>query len=417
MASIALRSVAKRFAETPAVRGVSLDIEDGEFLSLVGPSGCGKSTLLRLIAGLESPDEGAVLLGGEDVTARSPAARNIAMVFQNYALYPHMSVAANIEVPIAARRLSLAERLPLLRWLSPRGYGIRREMRAEVETLARALEIEALLARKPGQLSGGQRQRVALARAMIREPVAFLMDEPLSNLDAKLRVQLRAEITALHRKLGATFVYVTHDQAEAMSMSDRLAVMMNGRLLQIGTPQTLYTAPADLEVARFIGSPAINEFAGESDGAGRIRVAAGAVAIATGTAHAPGPVTLAVRPELLSVGPENNPEHNPEHNPWQVGGEVTLGEARLETVEWLGAEVLLHLQTTASDTRHVVARVSAARFAALSATGDLMERHHRIGAQPADLHVFDPAGRSLDAVHADIAPHSRAKMTVAPGAT
>ncbi len=391
MAGISLRSVSKRFGESRAVREISLEITDGEFLSLVGPSGCGKSTLLRLIAGLERPDEGGIFLDAREVTARTPAERNVAMVFQNYALYPHMTAGANIEVPLAARRLSLVERLPGLRWLSPRGYRVRREIRAEVADLARSLEIHELLARKPGQLSGGQRQRVALARAMIREPVCFLMDEPLSNLDAKLRVQLRAEITALHRKLGTTFVYVTHDQAEAMSMSSRLAVMMAGRILQIGTPLDLYAAPAEIEVARFIGSPAINEVAGVMDAAGRVTVpGSGATVLLapTGGASPEGPVTLGARPEVLALEPE------------PVAGQVVLAEARVESVELLGAEAFLHLQGGADGRPPWIVRLTAAAHAELAARGGLGEGAHLLTAAPADLHVFDAKGHRLGSARA-----------------
>ncbi|MEL6227666.1 MAG: ABC transporter ATP-binding protein, partial [Pseudomonadota bacterium] len=340
--------------------------------------------LLRLIAGLETPDAGTVALGGEDVTAQSPTTRNIAMVFQNYALYPHMTVAANIETPIAARRLTLAERLPGLRWLSPRAYGIRRAIRAEVQTLARALEIDALLARKPGQLSGGQRQRVALARAMIREPVAFLMDEPLSNLDAKLRVQMRAEIAALHRKLGVTFVYVTHDQAEAMSMSDRIAVMIGGCVLQVGDPKELYAAPIDIEVARFIGSPAINEYEAKIVEPNRIEISGSDIALTTSGYQASGPVTVAIRPEALSIG--SNPRE----------GEVVLATGQIESVEWLGAEVLLHLRGTADAGRPWVVRSGAAEYADLCRQCDSSEKSLRISVRVADLHVFDVQGRRID---------------------
>jgi multiple sugar transport system ATP-binding protein len=258
MAEIELRNIEKRYAESAVVKGISLHIRDGEFLTLVGPSGCGKSTLLRILAGLEAQDSGEVVVGGQCVDDKRPKERDVAMVFQSYALYPHLSVFDNIALPLRTRRLSFAQRLPFVGRAFPGRGGIERGIRAEVEQAAAMLDVAHLLHRKPGQLSGGQRQRVALGRAMVRHPAVFLMDEPLSNLDAKLRVQMRAEITALHRRLGVTFVYVTHDQSEAMTMSDRVAVMMDGELLQVGPPEDLYRDPQDLRVAEMIGSPKIN---------------------------------------------------------------------------------------------------------------------------------------------------------------
>ena len=241
-----MRRLRLRDASTEVLRDVSLEVADGEFLAILGPSGCGKSTLLRILAGLERLDAGTVELDTRDVTELPPKARNLAMVFQSYALYPHMTVARNIAVPLEMRRLSALRRVPLL---------------------------GALLARRPAQLSGGQRQRVALARAMVRSPAAFLMDEPLSNLDAWLRADAREEILALQRRLGATVVYVTHDQAEAMAMADRVAVMQGGRLLQVAPPQKVYDEPADLEVARFVGAPPMNALPAGQDADGALVVA------------------------------------------------------------------------------------------------------------------------------------------------
>jgi multiple sugar transport system ATP-binding protein len=258
MAEIELRHIEKAYGETAVVKGVSLSIRDGEFLTLVGPSGCGKSTLLRIIAGLEAQDSGEVVVGGRCVDDKRPKERDVAMVFQSYALYPHLSVFDNLALPLRTRRLSFAQRLPFVGRALPGRGSLEKAIRAEVEQAACMLDIAHLLHRKPGQLSGGQRQRVALGRAMVRHPAVFLMDEPLSNLDARLRVQMRAEIIALHRRLGVTFVYVTHDQAEAMTMSDRVAVMMAGELLQVGRPERLYRDPQDLRVAEMIGSPKIN---------------------------------------------------------------------------------------------------------------------------------------------------------------
>jgi multiple sugar transport system ATP-binding protein len=238
---INLREVTKVFSGgVRAVDRVSLTIEQGEFVVLVGPSGCGKTTLLRMIAGLETVSDGQILIGSRNVTHRPPRQRDIAMVFQNYALYPHMSVRKNLGYGLKVRRM-------------PRG-----EIARRVAEVARLLGLEELLDRRPAALSGGQRQRVAMGRAIVREPAAFLMDEPLSNLDAKLRVQMRAELTRLHHRLGTTTVYVTHDQVEAMTLGQRVAVMREGKLQQVDKPQKLYGAPANLFVAAFIGSPSMN---------------------------------------------------------------------------------------------------------------------------------------------------------------
>ena len=245
MATLALQNVKKRFGSNQVIHGVSIDVVDGEFIVIVGPSGCGKSTLLRMVAGLESVSEGEVLIGGERVNDREPMARNIAMVFQNYALYPHMSVRQNM-----AYGLKIA-RLP------------KPEIEQKVAEAAKLLQLEPFLDRKPRQLSGGQRQRVAMGRAIVREPSVFLFDEPLSNLDAKLRVQMRLEIKELQSKLGVTALYVTHDQVEAMTMADRMIVMNDGVAEQIGSPLEVYQAPQTLFAAQFIGSPAMNLIEGQ----------------------------------------------------------------------------------------------------------------------------------------------------------
>jgi multiple sugar transport system ATP-binding protein len=241
VAEIKLEGVTKRFSEKViAVDAVSLDIESGEFLVLVGPSGCGKSTLLRMIAGLEEVTEGSISIDGNDVTELPPRSRDIAMVFQTYALYPHMSVRENLGYGLKVRRTPKAE------------------AKARVEEVANLLGLEEMLDRRPAALSGGQRQRVAMGRAIVREPKAFLMDEPLSNLDAKLRVSMRGQLSALHARLATTTIYVTHDQVEAMTLGHRVAVMRDGRILQVDTPQALYSRPVNLFVAAFIGSPAMN---------------------------------------------------------------------------------------------------------------------------------------------------------------
>jgi multiple sugar transport system ATP-binding protein len=238
---IVLEGITKAFAgDVVAVDDISLRIESGEFLVLVGPSGCGKSTLLRMIAGLEEVTEGSILIDGRDVTELPPRARDIAMVFQSYALYPHMTVRENLGYGLKVRRTG------------------KPEIAKRVSEVAKLLGLDDLLERRPGALSGGQRQRVAMGRAIVREPKAFLMDEPLSNLDAKLRVSMRAQLAAMHSRLGTTTIYVTHDQVEAMTLGQRVAVMREGRVLQMDTPQALYAAPVNLFVAAFIGSPAMN---------------------------------------------------------------------------------------------------------------------------------------------------------------
>jgi multiple sugar transport system ATP-binding protein len=250
MAEISIEGVSKRFdgSSAPAVDDVSLTIGDGEFLVLVGPSGCGKTTLLRMIAGLEAVSEGRVVLGDRDITNVPPKDRDLAMVFQNYALYPHMTVFDNLAYALRVRR-------------TPKAEVVRR-----VNDAAKLLGLDELLQRKPAALSGGQRQRVAMGRAIVREPAAFLMDEPLSNLDAKLRVSMRASLAQLHARLRTTTVYVTHDQTEAMTLGERVAVMRDGRVLQVETPQRLYRSPATLFVAAFIGSPAMNMLSGTVHG-------------------------------------------------------------------------------------------------------------------------------------------------------
>ena len=240
MSHIHLKDVSKKFGDTEVIPPLNLEIKDGEFVVFVGPSGCGKSTLLRLIAGLEDVSSGRILINGEDATEVSPAKRKLAMVFQSYALYPHMTVRKNIAFPLRMAGLSSAEQ------------------GKKVEDAAKVLNLSEYLDRKPGQLSGGQRQRVAIGRAIVREPQAFLFDEPLSNLDAALRVGMRVEISELHKRLATTMIYVTHDQIEAMTMADKIVVLQNGRIEQVGTPLDLYRFPLNIFVAGFIGSPKMN---------------------------------------------------------------------------------------------------------------------------------------------------------------
>jgi len=313
-------------------------------MTFVGPSGCGKTTLLRILAGLEVQDSGEVRIGERVVDRLPPKQRDIAMVFQSYALYPYMTVAENIALPLTMRRLSAWQRLPLLGRFIGTADSIRRGIDADVTQTAMALGLERLLSRRPGQLSGGQRQRVALGRAMVRHPSAFLMDEPLSNLDAKLRVQARTEISELHRRIGGTFVYVTHDQVEAMTMSDRVAVMIDGRLLQVAAPQRLYAEPDDLRVAEFIGSPRINTLDGIVDESGRVVVLGQALPVAIAAAAGEA-VTVGLRPEALSLGGAGH-------------------AARVHHLENLGVELLVHLRLP-SVAAPLIARVAPDRFAEL----------------------------------------------------
>ncbi|GIX13221.1 MAG: sugar ABC transporter ATP-binding protein [Paracoccaceae bacterium] len=320
---IELRNVRRRFGRADVLHGISLTIAEGSFTSLLGPSGCGKSTTLRIMAGLDRPSAGQVLMGGRDVSELTPAERNVAMVFQSYALYPHLTVRQNIALPLAMRHMTRLERLPLLSGLMPSARRKRADISRRVEDVARMLGITDLLERKPGQLSGGQQQRAAVGRALVRDPALFLLDEPLSNLDAALRVQMREELTALHRRTGRSFVYVTHDQAEAMSMSDHVVVMMGGRIVQQGAPRTLYDEPASIEVARFIGSHRINLI--------EVRIENGRLVgpfahLGVSGSGLPARAVLGLRPEHLRPA---------------RGGPVA---ARLEKAEYLGAETLLHLR-------------------------------------------------------------------------
>ncbi len=324
MASITYEHVTKRFGEVVAIKDLSLFVEDKEFLVLVGPSGCGKSTALRLLAGLEEVTEGTIKIGDRIVNDVPPKDRDIAMVFQSYALYPHMSVYDNMAFGLRMRKMPRAE------------------IHRRVLEAARILGIEDLLNRKPRALSGGQRQRVALGRAIVREPQAFLMDEPLSNLDAKLRVQMRAELIKLHQRLGTTVVYVTHDQVEAMTMGTRIAVLKDGVLQQLDTPQNLYDHPANKFVAGFIGSPAMNFFdarlVAEGDtlyvdtGSFRVRVPAEQAA-ALRARNAPEEIIFGIRPEDI---------YDAAFLPAGLPGTDRV-EVTVDVIELLGAEMYLYL--------------------------------------------------------------------------
>jgi multiple sugar transport system ATP-binding protein len=359
VAEVSFAGVTKRFGDSVAVDGLTLDIGDGELLVLLGSSGCGKTTALRLVAGLEEVSEGTISIGGRVVNEIDPKDRDVAMVFQSYALYPHLSVARNIEFPLRQRGMAKEERT------------------AKVKEAAVTLGLDALLDRKPSQLSGGQRQRVALARAIVRDPQVFLMDEPLSNLDAALRVQTRADIVALQSRLSTTTLYVTHDQVEAMTMGDRIAVMSHGSLQQVAAPEDLYARPANTFVAGFLGSPGMNLLPGKIGrgpnviGTGddvTVEVSGGSVPLppALRTAAA-GLVVLGLRPESLRIDP--------------------LGPLRADVtiVELLGAET--HVICTTPDGSRLIVRQPPQ--AAKPAPGDQVGI--AIDPDPAALHLFDAA--------------------------
>ncbi len=318
MADVTLEQVTKRFGQVSVVEGLDLQVEDREFMVLVGPSGCGKSTALRMIAGLEDITAGTISIGGRIVNDVAPKDRDIAMVFQDYALYPHMSVRQNLEFGLKIRKIP------------------RQEVNKRVAEAAEILGITHLLDRKPKQLSGGQRQRVAVGRAIVRKPSVFLFDEPLSNLDAKLRVQMRAEITRLQRRLKTTTIYVTHDQVEAMTMGDRIAVMNDGRLKQIGTPLQLYERPANVFVAQFIGTPPMNFFPATLSDGGATLVARG-FSLPVPDSHRAVTAGRDGRELLVGVRPENVMG-----NGGGTRGATTTLSIEVEMVETLGREVAVH---------------------------------------------------------------------------
>ncbi len=359
MASVTYEHVTKRFGDVVAVNDLNISIADREFLVFVGPSGCGKTTSLRMLAGLEEVTEGNIYIGDRIVNDVPPKDRDIAMVFQSYALYPHMSVYDNMAFGLKLRRVP------------------KDEIDRRVREAARRLGIESLLDRKPKQLSGGQRQRVAVGRAIVRNPAVFLMDEPLSNLDAKLRVQARAEISKLHMQLGTTFIYVTHDQVEAMTMGTRIAVMKDGVLQQVDTPQVLYERPDNVFVAGFIGSPSMNFFDATITGSGndlyvdtgafRVRIPENKVA--PYKPHLGKQVIFGIRPEDI---------HDPEYAP--PGIHQAIVESKVDVVELMGNEVILYMLT--ADNQPFLARVDPRTKARVGNTMGLAFNMD-------NMHIFD----------------------------
>ncbi|MCZ7530513.1 MAG: sn-glycerol-3-phosphate ABC transporter ATP-binding protein UgpC [Acidimicrobiia bacterium] len=368
MGSVVLEEVTKRFGDTVAVDDLSLEVRDEEFLVLVGPSGCGKSTALRMIAGLDDPTDGVVRIDGRIVNHVEPKDRDVAMVFQDYALYPHMTVRRNVEFPLRTRSMDRDERQRV------------------VTEAAETLGLGEFLDRKPAQLSGGQRQRVALARAIVRRPEAFLMDEPLSNLDAKLRVATRTELVELQRRLGTTVVYVTHDQVEAMTMGSRIAILNEGALEQIGPPPEIYRRPASVFVARFIGSPPMNTAAGPvrgEPGALRVVLPGGEIALTphdsrTVAGSGCSEIVVGIRPEHVTV---NDAKDGATAD--GAAGDASGIPASVLSVEALGYE------------RHVICRLDdgTTMIARISTDGPEPPAHSavRLGFDTARLHFFDPA--------------------------
>jgi multiple sugar transport system ATP-binding protein len=362
MAEVALRQIVKKYGDVEAVRAIDLDIPNNEFVVLVGPSGCGKSTTLRMIAGLEEITSGNILIGGEVVNDLPPKDRDIAMVFQNYALYPHMTAFENMSFGLKLRKFPKAE------------------IRKRVEHAARILDITELLERRPKALSGGQRQRVAMGRAIVRNPKVFLFDEPLSNLDAKLRVQMRTEIKRVHQKVKTTTVYVTHDQVEAMTLADRVVVMNQGRIEQIGTPQELYHKPATRFVAGFIGSPAMNFIPCqlEQNGADmRVRISDTiALPVPAGARYK----SAAGKPMILGLRPEHITE--PRHN---GAGAPSQFPAALDVVEPMGMETMVFFTINGTE---ICARVEP------KAAGDAGSTM-KLQANMEHMHIIDPASGAV----------------------
>jgi multiple sugar transport system ATP-binding protein len=368
MAGVVLKQISKSFGSTHVLRGIDIDIRDGEFLTLLGPSGCGKSTLLRIIAGLEHHDSGSVSIGGRVIDRLAPKDRNVAMVFQTYALYPHLTVRGNMALPLRMKRLTGPQRWPLIGRMLPGAGKALADIQGEVEVVAETLGLTSLLDRRPSQLSGGQRQRVAVGRAMVRQPAVFLMDEPLSNLDAERRTLMRAELAALHRRLGVTFIYVTHDQVEAMTLSTRVAVMDGGVVLQIGTPQEIYDAPADRRVAEFVGSPRMNVLTAQVENG--TLVLEGRRLWPASTSNNSRPIFLGIRPEAISLVAAATP---------------TSCALRIESVEHLGSDV--HVNCISGEGQRFVLRTS-------STSAGLLRHGETVHAEldPSAIHLFEEDG-------------------------
>ncbi|GGP25495.1 ABC transporter ATP-binding protein [Silvimonas amylolytica] len=359
MATVSLKNIVKRFGDVTTLHGIDLEIRDGEFIVFVGPSGCGKTTLLRTISGLEDISEGELQIGGVRMNELPPVKRGIAMVFQSYALYPHMSVFENMAFGLRLANMKKAEYTPI------------------VQDVAKVLQLDHLLERKPKELSGGQRQRVAIGRAIVQKPEVFLFDEPLSNLDAALRVQMRIYIAQLHRKLGATMIYVTHDQVEAMTLADRIVVFQAGRLEQVGTPTELYYEPANLFVAGFLGSPGMNFMTGSisqiTPDEITVALADGQnvrVAVDGSTAKAGDAVTVGVRPEHLTAGTQDN----------CVSGKVVV-------LERLGDSSVLYVEHPGS-AQPLAVRIPALKHVAVGETVNL-------GFKPKHGYLFNAQGIAL----------------------
>ncbi|PJE28661.1 carbohydrate ABC transporter ATP-binding protein, CUT1 family [Pseudooceanicola antarcticus] len=358
MAGLTLRNVEKSYGALTVIKELNLDIHDGEFLVLVGPSGCGKSTLLRMIAGLEEISDGTIAIDGKVVNDLPASKRDLSMVFQSYALYPHMSVRKNLAFGL--QNLSMPKA----------------EIARRVDEAARILQIEPLMERKPRQLSGGQKQRVAIGRAIVREPGLFLFDEPLSNLDAELRVQMRVELAALYERLKTTMIYVTHDQVEAMTLASRIVVLRGGKIEQVGTPEELYTRPANLFVAGFIGSPRINMLKATVSG-GQAKMADFAAFALPDLGTRDSELTICVRPEAIQLG----------------GGEVQA-EGKIRLVEYLGAERLVHIDLASGQRLLFHAQGADSHRAGESVT---------LGFDRADMHFFDSSEQRVEPALAEVA--------------
>ena len=373
MAEIELRNISKSFGSTEVIKSLDLSVSNGEFITIVGPSGCGKSTLLRIIAGLENQSTGDVKIDGNVVNNTRASERDLAMVFQSYALYPHLTVQQNLMVPLKLRRLSILERFPIIGWLMPNRRSKLDEIVNKVQVASETLQITHLLDRKPGQLSGGQQQRVAVGRAMVREPVAFLMDEPLSNLDAGLRVHMRAEISELHRDLKTTFIYVTHDQAEALTMSDRMAVMMDGEILQLDTPNEIYNNPSNIRVAEFVGSPKINILQGECDEKGDINCIGIKITDSIKLAQK-GNISVGIRPEHMELVTSND---------------KNVFKGKIVYRENLGSDIFLHVAVNEGEQKIIVRSEPSMVFN--SSIGDSV----MIGWDEQKVMVFDVDGKNV----------------------